>query len=88
MLCNTGMGFLELIFGSDTQSECYAVVSDSGSRIETCGKEVWGQGYVDGGHKIEFCKEHVPSDATPWNSGRVESLKFYISDQDSVIEVS
>lgn len=83
---------LKTAFGGEedkTDIGCRVVVSDDEGGVEVCGNDVYGTGCVDG-HKIEYCLEadaHVPSNATPWNSGLIGTLDFYIPEEDEIIEV-
>jgi hypothetical protein len=74
------------ILKNEKEIGCQVIVNEESK--ELCGNEMWGRGIVRG-HQIKYCKKdnHVPSDATPWNSGRVESLVFYIPEDDIMIEV-
>lgn len=69
----------------DKEDRCRAVIDEDTGEI--CGNRAWGRGCSDG-YEIKYCKEdnHVPSDATPWG-GRMEPLKFYIPEDDTIVEI-
>lgn len=68
----------------DTVSGCHAVINKETG--ETCSNSKFGRGCSEG-YELVYCKEHVPSNETPW-SNRVDSIMFYVSEEETVIEVS
>jgi len=73
---------------SNSETVGCQVITDSEEK-SICGNTPAGHLYREG-VEIQYCESanHIPSEATPWNSGRIEPLTFYLPEEDRTVEVA
>lgn len=74
---------LKSLIGTESDT-CQAVTGEN--KTNTCQNEVFGRGHTQG-YDVQYCTEHIPSKAMPYG-GRFGCVTFYISEEDTTIDVN